>query len=63
MTKFINRNQLLKATDEEIEQFFAETTFEGIYSSEIRIKNIDFYKDSISNIKLEGRPTNIVPPS
>ena len=61
MTKFINRNQLFKATDEEIEQFFAETTFEGIYSSEIRSKNIDFYKGSISNIKLEGRPTNIVP--
>ena len=61
MTKFFNRNQLLKATDEEIEHFFAETTFEGIYSSEIRSKNTDFYNGSISNIKLEGRPTNIVP--
>lgn len=61
MVKYINRNQLLKAADEEIEHFFTETTFEGIYSSEIRSKNIDFYKGSISNIKLEGRPTNIVP--
>lgn len=61
MIKYKNRKELLKATDEEIEHFFAETTFEGIYSSEIRSKNTDFYKGSISNIKLEGRPTNIVP--
>lgn len=61
MIKYKNRKELLKATDEEIENFFAETTFEGIYSSEIRSKNTDFYKGSISNIKLEGRPTNIVP--
>jgi len=60
MPRYINRNQLQKATDEEIEQFFSETVFEGIYSSELKSKNNDFYKGSISDIKLEGRPTNLV---
>lgn len=44
MPRFINRKQLQKATDEEIEQFFSETVFEGIYSSELKSKNSDFYK-------------------
>ena len=60
MPKFINRKQLQKATDEEIEQFFSETVFEGIYSTEIKSKNCDFYKGNITDIKLEGRPTNLV---
>ena len=60
MPRFINRNQLQKATDEEIENFFSETVFEGIYSSELKSKNSDFYKGSISDIKLEGRSTNLV---
>ena len=60
MPQYINRNQLQKATDEDIEKFFAETVFEGIYSSELKSKNSDFYKGSISEIKLGGRPTNLV---
>ena len=60
MPRYINRNQLQKATDEEIEDFFSETVFEGIYSSELKSKKSDFYKGSISDIKLEGRPTNLV---
>ena len=60
MPRYINRNQLQKATDEEIEDFFSETVFEGIYSSELKSKNTDFYKGSISDIKLEGRPTTLV---
>ena len=61
MVKYRNRKQLLKASDKEIEQFFAETTFEGIYSLEIRSKNTDFYKGSISGIKLNGHPTDLTP--
>lgn len=60
MPRYINRNQLQKATDEEIEDFFSKTVFEGTYSSELKSKNSDFYKGSISDIKLEGRPTNLV---
>lgn len=61
MARYINRNQLKKASDEEIIRFFEETTFEGIYSSEIKSKNSDFYKGSITDIKLEGRTTNLAP--
>ncbi|MEG1725018.1 MAG: hypothetical protein RR313_06460 [Anaerovoracaceae bacterium] len=60
MPPFINRKQLQKATDEEIEKFFSETTFEGIYSFELKSKNSEFYKGSITDIKLEGRPTTLV---
>lgn len=60
MSRFFNRKQLLQATDAEIEKFFEETYFEGIFSYEIKSKNSDFYKGSITDIKLEGRPTNIV---
>ena len=60
MARYINRNQLQKMTDEEIEDFFSETVFEGIYSSELKSRNCDFYKGSISDIKLEGRPTNML---
>lgn len=60
MPKYFNRKQLLQATDAEIETFFEETFFEGVFSHEIKSKRIDFYKGCITNIKLEGRPTNIV---
>lgn len=60
MSKYNNRKQLKNATDQEIEQFFSDTIFEGIYSSELKSKNSDFYKGSISNIMLDGRPTNLV---
>lgn len=60
MSRFKNRIQLKKATDEEIENFFAVTTFEGIYSSELKSRNSDFFKGSISDIKLDGHPTNLV---
>lgn len=60
MSRFKNKIQLKKGTDEEIENFFAVTTFEGIYSSELKSKYSDFYKGSISDIKLDGHPTNLV---
>lgn len=60
MPRYINKKQLLKATDEEIEQFFSGTIFEGIYSSELKSKKSDFYKGSITDIKLEGRPTDLL---
>lgn len=50
-----------RATDKELEEFFAETTFEGIFSYEIKSKNLDFYKGCITNIKLEGRTSNLTP--
>lgn len=59
MEIFTNKAQLKKATDEEIEEFFSKTIFEGIYSSETRSTNSDFYKGCISDIKWNGNPTNL----
>lgn len=60
MAKYFNRKQLLQATDAEIENFFENTFFEGVFSHEIKSKRTDFYKGCITDIKLEGRPSNIV---
>ena len=56
MEIFTNKAQLKKATDEEIEEFFSKTIFEGIYSSETRSTKS---KGCISDIKLNGNPTNL----
>lgn len=61
MPKFINKGQMRRASDEELEKFFAETTFEGVFSREIKSKKTDFYKGSITDIKLEGRTSNLAP--
>jgi hypothetical protein len=61
MAKYINRFQLSKATDEEIETFFENTVFHGTYSSEIKSKHTDYYKGSVSDITLEGRLTKLCP--
>lgn len=61
MPKYINKGQLKRATDEELERFFSETTFEGIFSNEIKSKKTDFYKGSIVEIKLEGRTSSLTP--
>ena len=61
MPKFINRGQMKKASDKELELFFEETVFEGIFSKEIKCKNTEFYKGSITNIKLEGRTSSLTP--
>ena len=36
MARFNSRVQIQRAKDEDIEKFFAETIFEGVYSSEIK---------------------------
>lgn len=61
MPKYINKGQMRRATDEELEQFFEETVFEGIFSYEIKSKNTDFYKGSITDIKIEGRTSSLAP--
>ncbi len=51
-----------RASDEELKAFFAETTFEGIFSYEIKSsRNQDFYKGCITDIKLEGRTSSLAP--
>lgn len=61
MAKIINRKQLLSLSDEEIDQFFNDTFFEGIFTHEIKSKYPEKYIRSIANITQNGRRTDIVP--
>lgn len=51
---------MMRATDEEIREFFAETIFEGVYSTEIKSKHVDYYKGHIHSISINGVPNNVL---
>ena len=36
MVFFNNKNEMIKATDDEIREFFSNTVFEGVFSKEIK---------------------------
>lgn len=61
MPKYTSKAQLKRATDEEIEQFFSETVFEGIFSHEIKSSKSEYYKGCITDIKIEGRSCSLTP--
>lgn len=61
MPQFINRKQLLNASNEELMLFFNDTVFEGVFSSEIKSKQKDKYKGNIASITLDDQACNIVP--
>lgn len=55
ISHFKNRKQLFEASDEEVESFFENARFEGIFSSEIRNTNHpEYFKGSVTDIKLNG---------
>lgn len=51
---------MIKATDDEIREFFTTTIFEGIYSKEIKSKNTSHFKGHIHSIRINGEPTNVI---
>lgn len=61
MAKIINRKQLLSLSDEEIDQYFNDTIFEGVFNHEIKSKYPEKYIGSITSITQNGRRTDIVP--
>jgi hypothetical protein len=61
MAKYIDKSQFKKASDDEINDFFENTVFHGVYSTEIKCKHEGYYKGSISDITLKGHQTNICP--
>ena len=61
MTYFTNKYKMLKASDDEIREFFTSTIFEGIFSTEIKSNNhADYFKGHIHSIKINGEPTNVI---
>lgn len=51
---------MIKATDDEIREFFATTIFEGVFSHEIRSIHTDKFKGHINSIKINGVATNVI---
>lgn len=60
MVYFKNKNQMQKATDEEIREFFATTIFEGVFSKEIKSNRSDYFKGHIHSIKINGESNNVI---
>lgn len=60
MVKFVSKAQLKLADAEEINKFFEDNIFQGEFSKEIKSKHPEWFKGSISNIRLDGAPTDIL---
>jgi hypothetical protein len=60
MTPFKNKYQMIKASDDEIREFFATTIFEGVFSKEIKSSHAEFFKGHIHSIKITGESTNVI---
>lgn len=51
---------MIKASDDDIREFFATTIFEGIFSKEIKSNHAEYFKGHIHSIKIAGEPTNVI---
>lgn len=60
MVYFKNKDQMLKAPDDEILEFFATTIFEGVFSKEIKSNHSDYFKGHIHSIKINGELNNVI---
>lgn len=60
MAFFKNKYQMIKASDEEICEFFMETIFEGVFSREIKSDYTEYYKGHIHSITINGVPNNVL---
>ena len=60
MAFFKNKYQMIKASDDEIREFFATTIFEGVFSKEIKSNHAEYFKGHIHSIKIAGEPTNVI---
>lgn len=61
MAFFKNKYQMIKASDDDIREFFATTIFEGgVFSKEIKSNHAEYFKGHIHSIKIAGEPTNVI---
>lgn len=51
---------MINASDNEVRKFFAETTFEGIFSKEIKSSKVEYFKGHIHSITINGVPNNVI---
>ena len=60
MPIFKNKYKMINASDNEVRNFFAETTFEGIFSKEIKSSKVEYFKGHIHSITINGVPNNVI---
>lgn len=60
MVFFNNKNEMIKATDDEIREFFSNTVFEGVFSKEIKSNYPEYFKGHIHSIKINGVENNVI---
>ena len=51
---------MLRASDDEIKEFFDSTTFEGVFSNEVKSKKTSYFKGHIHSIKIKGERTDLI---
>ena len=62
MHHFENRKQLFRASDSEIEAFFENVRFEGLFTPEVRnTSHPEYFKGSVTDIKLNGAHYDYLP--
>lgn len=60
MVFFTDKYSMLKASDDDIREFFTLTVFEGVFSKDIKSSNTGFFKGHIHSIKINGVPSNVL---
>lgn len=61
MAKYSSKYDLLKATDEEINEFFRDVKFSGVFDKDIPEEQRESYCGKVTNIAMNGEKNNLCP--
>lgn len=62
MAKYSSKYDLLKANNEEINHFFREVNFTGVFDKDIPEEHRDRFCGKVTNIAMDGEQNNLCPP-
>lgn len=63
MSKYSTKYDLLKATDEEVNEFFREVKFTGVFDKDIPEEQREYYCGKVTNIIMDGEQNKLCPQS
>lgn len=63
MAKYSSKYDLLKATDEEINDFFRDVKFAGVFDKDIPEEQREYYCGKVTNIIMDGEQNKLCPQS
>ena len=63
MAKYSSKYNLLKATDDEINEFFRDVKFAGVFDKDIPEDQKESFCGKVTNILMDGEQNNLCPPS